>query len=90
MTGGYVVEVPGRPELYLQAGDLRPARGVPALEVLGEVRRPDGQRGALCRTLAGQLVQRNAGTVRNLPQREAEAALAAAVAARREELQAAG
>lgn len=70
---GYTVETPGQPGHYLQPGD----RG---LHALGVIRRPDGARGALVRTAAGRLVQANAGTFRSLPQREAEAALAAALA----------
>lgn len=46
------------------------------IEWLGLVRRGDGQAGALGRVLAtGMLVQVNAGAVRTLDQRKAEAAL---------------
>lgn len=60
---------------YLLPGDLRRTD----IEWLGAVRRGDGQAGALGRIRAtGALVQVNAGAVRTLDPRKAEAALAAA------------
>lgn len=62
-------------QLYLLPGDLRRTD----IEWLGTVRRGTGETGALGRVKAtGLLVQVNAGALRTLDQRKAEAALAAA------------
>ena len=63
--------------LYLQPGDLKRAN----IEWLGTVQRGTGDVGALGRIKStGLLVQVNAGAMRTLDQRKAEAALTAAVA----------
>tara|TARA_R110000822_G_C15029333_1_gene464048 strand:+ start:370 stop:531 length:162 start_codon:yes stop_codon:yes gene_type:complete len=51
---------------------------MPGMKMLGTVARPTGEVGALARTGAGILVQINAGRVRTLDQRKAEAAVVAA------------
>ncbi|CFU00838.1 Uncharacterised protein [Burkholderia pseudomallei] len=63
---------------YLLPGDLRRTD----FDWLGTVQRGSGEAGALGRIKAtGLLVQVNAGAVRSLDQRKAEAALAIALAA---------
>lgn len=64
-------------QTYLTPGDLRRD----GIEWLGAVQRASGETGALGRiTATGVLVQVNAGVMRSLDQRKAEAALAAAIA----------
>lgn len=64
-------------QLYLLPGDLRRTD----IDWLGAVQRGSGETGALGRIKAtGMLVQVNAGAMRSLDQRKAEAALATALA----------
>lgn len=64
-------------QLYLTPGDLRRE----GIEWLGTVQRGTGDAGALGRiTATGLLVQVNAGALRTLDQRKAEAALQSAIA----------
>lgn len=51
---------------------------MPGMQMLGTITRPTCEVGALARTGAGILVQINAGSVRTLDQRKAEAAVVAA------------
>lgn len=70
--GRLVVGISGNWRLYTHP--------IPQMQMLGTVQR-GAEVGALARTPAGQLVQINAGAVRRLDQRKAEAALVAASAA---------
>jgi hypothetical protein len=51
---------------------------LPGWEIVGTVRRDNGDAGALARSRTGQWVQLNAGAARSLDQRKVAAAIAAA------------
>ena len=63
------VDIPGKPNIY------QPFT-MPGWEVIGTVRRGDGDVGALLKNQhTGIFVQANAGVIKSLDQRKAEAAL---------------